>query len=186
MIGPEKESADYQVALPCACLLHTYRFKIADATRRKSAEFRALNPLGQIPVLRDADVLLADSNAIMVYLVKRYAPTSDWLPDDPVTAAAVQRCLSIAAGEVRYDPAMARGALQWNMPGDPALAAEIAGRLLGFVEQHLSDRNWLAASHITLADLACYSYVAHAPEGGIRLEPYPCVGRWLATVEAQP
>jgi glutathione S-transferase len=81
---------------------------------------------------------------------------------------------------------MARGALQWNMPGDPVLAAEIAGRLLGLVEQHLSDRNWLAASHITLADLACYSYVAHAPEGGIRLEPYPCVGRWLATVEAQP
>jgi len=35
--------------------------------------------------------LLADSNAIMVYLVKRYAPTSDWLPDDPVTTGAVQR-----------------------------------------------------------------------------------------------
>jgi hypothetical protein len=96
IIGPGKGSADYQVALPCACLLHAYRFEIADATRRKSAEFRALNPLGQIPVLRDADVLLADSNAIMVYLVKRYAPTSDWLPDDPVTAAAVQRWLSIA------------------------------------------------------------------------------------------
>jgi glutathione S-transferase len=89
MIGPEKGSADYQVALPCACLLHTYRFEIADATRRKSAEFRALNPLGQILVLRDADVLLADSNAIMVQLVKRYAPTSDWLPDDPVTAASL-------------------------------------------------------------------------------------------------
>ena len=72
------------------------------------------------------------------------------------------------------------------MPGDPAMTAEIAGRLLGFMEQHLSDREWLAASHITLADLACYSYVAHAPEGGIPLEPYPCVRRWLATVEAQP
>ena len=65
---------------------------------------------------------------------------------------------------------MVRGALQWNMPGDPVLAAEIAGRLLGFAEQHLSDREWLAASHITLADLACYSYVAHAPEGGCRLK----------------
>ena len=151
-----------------------------------TAEIKALNPLGQIPILWGAYVLLADSNAIMVYLVKRYAPTSDWLPDDPVTAAAVQRWLSIAAGEVRYGPAMARGALQWNMPGDPVLAAEIAGRLLGFVEQHLSDRDWLAASHITLADLACYSYVAHAPKGGIPLDPYPCVRRWLATVEAQP
>ena len=86
-------------------------------------------------------MLLADSNAIMVYLVKRYAPTSDWLPDYPVTAAAVQRWLSVAPGEVRYGPAMARGALQWNVPGNSVLAAEIAGRLLGFMEQHLSDRD---------------------------------------------
>jgi glutathione S-transferase len=71
------------------------------------------------------------------------------------------------------------------MPGDPVLAAEIAGRLLGFIEQNLSDRDWLAASHITLTDLACYSYVAHAPEGGIPLDLYPRVRRWLPTVEAQ-
>jgi glutathione S-transferase len=72
------------------------------------------------------------------------------------------------------------------MPGNPAMTAEIAGSLLGFMEQHLSGWEWLAASHITLADLACYSYVAHAPEGGIPLDPYPCVRRWLATLEAQP
>ena len=113
-------------------------------------------------------------------------PLTGWLPDDPVTAAAVQRWLSIAPARFATVPAMARGALQWNMPGDPVLTVEIAGRLLGFMEQHLSDRNWPAASHITLADLACYSYVAHAPEGGIPLDPYPCVRRWLATVEAQP
>jgi glutathione S-transferase len=54
-----------------------------------------------------------NSNAIMVHLVKRYAPTSDWLPDNPVTAAAVQRWLSIAAGEVCYGPAMAPAVLNW-------------------------------------------------------------------------
>lgn len=45
--------------------------------------FLKLNPLGQIPVLEDNDLVLADSNAIMVYLVKRYAPGSFWLPEDP-------------------------------------------------------------------------------------------------------
>jgi glutathione S-transferase len=148
LYGTELSGHAHRVALLLRALDLPYRFEVADATRRKSAEFRTLNPLGQIPVLRDGDVLLADSNAIMVYLVKRYAPTSDWLPDDPIPAAAVQRWLSIAAGEVRYGPALARGALQWNMPGDSVLAAEIAGRLLGFMEQHLSDRDWLAASHI--------------------------------------
>jgi glutathione S-transferase len=113
-------------------------------------------------------------------------PLTGWLPDDPVTATAVQRWLSIAPARFATVPAMARGALQWNMPSAPVLAAEITGRLLGFAEQHLSDRNWLAASHITLADLACYSYVAHAPEGGILLKSYLCVGRCLATIEAKP
>jgi glutathione S-transferase len=84
------------VALLLRALDLPYRFEVADATRRKSAELRTLDSLGQIPTLRDADVLLTDSNAIMVYLVKRYAPTSDWLPDDPVTAAAVQHWLSVA------------------------------------------------------------------------------------------
>jgi glutathione S-transferase len=79
------------VALLLRALDLPYRFEVADATRRKSAELRTLDSLGQMPTLRDADVLLTDSNAIMVYLVKRYAPTSDWLPDDPVTAAAVTR-----------------------------------------------------------------------------------------------
>jgi hypothetical protein len=81
------------VALLLRALDLSYRFEVADATRRKSAELRTLASLGQ---MRDADVLLTDSNAIMVYLVKRYAPTSDWLPDDPVTAAAVQHWLSVA------------------------------------------------------------------------------------------
>jgi glutathione S-transferase len=39
------------------------------------------------------------------------------------------------------------------------------------MEQHLAGRNYLATEHPTIADLACYSYVAHAPEGSVSLEP---------------
>ena len=163
-----------------------YRFVPAPAEVRRSAAFRQMNPLGQIPVLQDGDLVLADSNAIMVYLAKRYAPGSDWLPDDPVAAAQVQRWLSIAAGEVMYGPATARMVAQWNMPGDRVRATEIAGRLLDFMEAHLAGRTCLAADHATIADLACYSYVAHAPEGGIPLDHYPAVRAWLRRIEALP
>lgn len=163
-----------------------YRFEPAPAEVRRSAAFRKLNPLGQIPVLQDGEVTLADSNAIMVYLVKRYAPESHWLPDDPVSAALVQRWLSIAAGEVMHGPAMARMIVQFGLEDDKARAKRIAARLLPFMEQHLSDRDFLAATNPTLADLACYSYIAHAPEGGISLEPYPAVRQWLARIEALP
>jgi glutathione S-transferase len=98
----------------------------------------------------------------------------------------VQRFLSLAAGEVAYGPATARKALQWNMPGDPVRAAAIAQPLLQFLDLHLSASDFLAASHPTIADLACYAYVAHAPEGGISLEPFSSVRAWIARVEAIP
>jgi glutathione S-transferase len=163
-----------------------YRVVPAPAEIRRGADFRRLNPLGQVPVLEDGDLVLADSAAIMVYLVRRYAPGSPWLPDAPAAAAAVQRWLSVAAGEVRYGPAEARMTALWGLPGDPARAAGIARDLLRFMEAHLADRRFLAAGHPTLADLACYAYVAHAPEGGIGLDPYPAIRAWLVRVEALP
>ncbi|WP_428293580.1 glutathione S-transferase N-terminal domain-containing protein [Hydrogenophaga sp.] len=47
--------------------------------QHKSPEFPAMNPLGQVPVLRDDELTLSDSNAILVYLEARYAP-GQWLP----------------------------------------------------------------------------------------------------------
>ena len=163
-----------------------YRFVDAPAAVRQSEEFRKLNPLGQIPVIEDGELVLADSNAILVYLAKRYAPTSSWLPEDAVKAAYVQRWLSIAAGEIRYGPGNARLIAQFNVPGDAATCAAIAGRVLKFMDGHLAGQTWLAADHPTIADLACYSYVAHAPEGGVGLEAYPALRAWLARIEALP
>ena len=47
------------------------------AGAHKQADFLALNPFGQVPVIQDGDITLSDSNAILVYLARRYAP--DWL-----------------------------------------------------------------------------------------------------------
>ena len=75
--------------------------------KNKSEEFRTLNRFGQVPVLKDSDVVIADSNAILVYLAKKLG-RSDWLPEDPAETASVQRWLSIAAGELAYGIAAAR------------------------------------------------------------------------------
>ena len=184
--GTEYSGHAHRVALLLRMLEIPYRFANAPAEVRGSAEFLRLNPLGEIPVLQDGELVLADSNSILVYLVRRYAPGSHWLPDEPVAAARVQRWLSIAAGEVMYGPAIARRIVQWNYPADHGRAVAIAGRLLRFMEAHLAHRAYLAGEQATIADLACYSYTAHAPEGGIPLEPYPAVRRWHARIEALP
>ena len=164
-----------------------YRFVDAPSPVRQGAEFLSLNPLGQIPVLQDGELVLADSNAILVYLARRYAPGSGWLPDDPVGAAQVQRWLSLAAGEIAYGPARARVEARWGNTGmPPALMHKLADRVLGFMEAQLGRQDFLAAPRPTLADLACYAYIAHAPEGGVSLAPYPQVRAWIARIQALP
>jgi len=184
--GTELSGHAHRVLLLLRILRLPYRFVVAPPEVRRTPEFLKLNPLGQIPVLEDGPLVLADSNAIMVYLVRRYAPGSPWLPEEPVAAAQVQRWLSIAAGEVMHGCAIARAVKHFNAPMDHKQAVRIAERLLRFMEQHLNGRTYLAADHPTIADLACYSYVAHVPEGGVSLEPYPAVRAWLARIEALP
>ncbi|MGH8199583.1 MAG: glutathione S-transferase family protein [Steroidobacteraceae bacterium] len=163
-----------------------YRLVHTPAEVRRSADFLRVNPLGQIPVLEDGSTVIADSNAILIYLAKRYAPGSPWLPEEPVAAARVQRWLSIAAGELAHGPALARRITQWGGPGDRQRALEIGAELFNFMDAHLRDTAYLAAAHPTLADLACYSYTAHAPEGGLSLQPYQHIREWLSRVEALP
>jgi glutathione S-transferase len=184
--GTELSGHAHRVELLLRMLGLPYRFVAAPASVRSSPEFYRLNPLRQIPVLQDGDLTLADSNAILIYLAKRYAPGGRWLPEDPVGAAQVQRWLSIAAGEVRYGPALARMVTQWNFPSNLAQAHKVAAELLPFMNEHLKTRSFLAAEHATIADLACYSYVRHAPEGGVALGEYAAVLAWLGRVEALP
>ncbi|WP_043743609.1 glutathione S-transferase family protein [Paramagnetospirillum magneticum] len=163
-----------------------YRYEDGSAPVRRTPAFLALNPLGQIPILVDGDLVLPDSNAILVYLARRYDPSGAWYPDDMVIAARIQRWLSMAAGEVRYGPAKARVIQLFKAEGDLAAAQAIATQLLVFMDGYLADRAFLAHHAPTIADVACYSYIAHAPEGGIPLDAYAHVRGWLGRVESLP
>jgi len=152
----------------------------------KQPAFLALNPFGQVPVIEDGDVTLFDSNAILVYLAKRYDATGRWLPDAPAAAAAVQQWLSVAAGQLANGPAAARLVTLFKAPLDHDRAKAIAGQLFAVMDRHLATRAFLAAGHATIADLALYAYTAHAPEGGVSLQAFPHIQTWLRRVEALP
>jgi glutathione S-transferase len=151
----------------------------------KTPAFLAMNPFGQIPVLQDGELTLADSNAILVYLEAKYAP-GRWLPRDPVGAAKVQRWFSVAAGQVAFGPAAARAVKVFGRNDDCTPMITRANHLLKIMDGVLATQPWLAGSEPTLADISNYSYIAHAPEGNVSLEPYPHVRAWLARIEALP
>lgn len=158
-----------------------------DITRgeQKTPAFLAKNPFGQVPVIEDGEHTIADSNAILVYLASRYDPSGRWLPREPVAAAQVQRWLGVAAGPLVNGPGLARVEVLFKRPRDPQRHAA-AARLFAVMEQHLSAQPFLAGPGPTIADIALYSYTAHAPEGGVSLQPYPQIRAWLARIEALP
>lgn len=148
-------------------------------------EYLKLNPFGQVPTIEDGETVLFDSNAILVYLAKRYGDPS-WLPQDAPGAAAVQRWLSLAAGQIAYGPCAARLVTVFGAPLNLDTAQKIALKLFDVLDAELASKNFAAGDRVSIADIAAHTYIAHAPEGGVSLEPYPNIRAWLRRVEALP
>jgi glutathione S-transferase len=155
------------------------------AGAHKAPDFLNLNRFGQVPVLDDDGTIIADSNAILVYAAKKHRH-SDWLPETPEGAAAVQRWLSIAAGQIAFGPAAARLVTLFGAPFNLDEVIARAHAVLRVIEQELADRLWIAAQQPTIADVALYSYIARAPEGNVDLSAYRNVQAWLGRIEALP
>lgn len=151
----------------------------------KADEILKLNPFGQVPILVDGDAVIPDSNAILVYLSKKNK-RSDWLPETPAEAAAVQRWLSVAAGELAIGPARARLITVFSAPYDAADTIQRAHVTLKLVEAELASRPYLTGAKPTIADIALYSYISSAPEGNVDLSGYPHILAWLGRIEALP
>ena len=151
----------------------------------KQPEFLKLNPFGQVPVIDDNGTVLADSNAILVYLAKTYGE-GRWLSEEPAAAARVQRWLSVAAGQVAFGPAAARLVTVFGASFNAEEVINRAHNLFAMMERELASTPFLAGAEPSIADVANYSYIAHAPEGNVSLEAYPNLRAWLARVEALP
>jgi glutathione S-transferase len=152
----------------------------------KQPEFLALNSLGQVPVLEDGDYVIADSNAILIYLAEHYDSDHRYYPAGAFQRAQVQRWLSVAAGALYAGPCVVRLVRVFNAPFDYAVAERKSRELFALLESELAARSFLVGESPTLADIAMYTYTSHAPEGGVPLEPYPAIRTWLSRVEALP
>lgn len=156
------------------------------AGAHKQPAFLALNAFGEVPVLDDDGVIIADSLAILVYIARKVGP-SHWLPTEPADEARVQRWLSVAAGKIAYGACAARLITVFGATFDADEVIERAYATLAVMEQTLEDQRWLASiEQPTIADIAIYSYIERAPEGNVDLSSYPRVQAWLRRTEALP
>ncbi|MGG5574953.1 glutathione S-transferase family protein [Vibrio diazotrophicus] len=153
------------------------------AGEHQRPEFLALNPFGQIPVLVDGETVISDSNAILVYLATVYDREQQWLPDSPLARANIEQFLSLAAHRLAGSIAKLRAANLFNHSIDREPLTQEAHKLLKQLQNYQNGRQWLVGTKPTIADLALYSYIKLAPEGGISLADYPVLETWLKRVE---
>jgi glutathione S-transferase len=144
-----------------------------------------LSSWGQLPVLTDGDVVLRDSQAILVYLARQYGG-NQWWPDGAEQQGDVMQWLSTAANEIHNGPNVIRLINIFGAPLNKESALELSERVLALIEQHLDQHEWLALERPTIADCAVFPYVALSREGGIVLEEYPAIMAWIERIKALP
>ncbi|MCX5576990.1 glutathione S-transferase family protein [Kaistia terrae] len=152
--------------------------------------YRAMNPNGLVPTIRDGDFVLWESNAIVRYLSGRYAPGT-LSPEEPTARASADRWMDFAtsslAGPFRD--------LFWGMVRTPAdkrdMAAIEAGRLkcaglLAFVDRTLADQPWLSGKNFGMGDipLGCFAYAWF--EMPIERPDLPHLAAWYARLTERP
>lgn len=157
---------------------------------RSPAFMAGVNPLGQLPVLRDDDFLLPDAQAILVYLASRYDKGGHWYPDDARMRGDITRWLAVA-DDITRSASAARLHLAFAWPADlPACQhkAHAAFRLLDdqLAEQQHRGHGWLVGERPTVADIACFPYAALASEAGVDLMACPALRRWIDDLRHWP
>lgn len=188
----ERSGNCYKIRLFLSILGIDWERKPVDAAggELQSEAFLALNPNGLVPVLVDGDTTIYDSAAILAYLALSHGGER-WLPLDPLVLGRVIRWLTFEQAEGRYGLARARAQkLRLVTPlvksGTLEESMALADSALNTYEQQLSKSAWLAGAEPTIADIACYPYVALIADAGISLEPFTAIRRWMDAIGQMP
>ena len=155
------------------------------AGEHKNAKFLAMNPFGEIPILDDDGFILRDSMAILVYLATKHNLDA-WYPSNAKDRALVTQWLSSSVNNVMHGPGDARLIDKFGYTLNRETAHEISARILGIMNTHLANRDWLELGRCTIADIACMPYIGVSYEGGVSLEPYPNIRAWINRIKALP
>ncbi len=177
----------YKVRLFLSLIGKSYDLVPVDflAGAHKKPPLSDMNPFCEIPVLVDGDLTLRDSQAILVYLARKYGGEA-WLPTEAGAMAQVVEWLMVAENEVARGPNDARLHDKFGYKLDHAAALAKSGRLFDILEARLKNRKWLALDRPTIADIACFPYVALGHEGRAPIGDRPGVTAWVARIKALP
>ncbi len=148
--------------------------------------FKALHPIGAAPVITDGDLVLAESAAIMEYILAKHGP-SDLVPaSDQAAFADYLYWFHFANGTLQ--PAMGRNLVARRLDptaNNPVSLAmkERLERALKLVETRLGQTPYFAGSRLTAADIIMvFSLTTMRLFTPVELSPYPHILAYLQRI----
>ncbi|XP_011553120.3 glutathione S-transferase 1-1 [Plutella xylostella] len=147
-------------------------------------EYLKLNPQHTVPTLVDDGLAIAESRAILTYLVNKYGKGSTLYPEDPKARAIVDQRLYFDIGTLYqrfgdyFYPQLFGGA-----PEDKEKLAKV-DEALKFLDTFLEGQKYVAGNNLTVADLSLVASVSSFEAANIDFLKYGNVKRWYETVKA--
>ena len=184
----------YKVRLMAALLGVDYTVRAVDfypGFEHRSDAMLALNPAGTLPILTAGDMVLTESSAMLAWLALNHDPEGSWYPAcDPVLGPQVQQWLAFS-GRLTNSAGLARlnAILNWPVDGDAvrkAAVTDLRELELALTDRVLEGRTWLVGDGPTIADIACFPYVALSPDAGLEHDGYPAIRNWLYALRGLP
>jgi len=163
------------------------RYQRNATTRLAPPELAAVHPLGKSPIITDGDIKIAESGAIVDYIIRRYgkgalmpAPGSadyeaynEWLHYSE-GSAMLPLMLNLYVGRLKEAAA----------PLQPRIDSETANHL-GYIDGALKGREFFVGQSFSGADIQM-SFVGDMAKAFDKLGPYPNLSAWLSRMHARP
>lgn len=187
------KSQSERIVWLCEELGIPYELRVYDrdpVTRLAPPDYKALHPMGAAPVITDGDLVLAESGAIIEYIVAKYGKGRLTLAPDHPDFAQFLFWFHFANGSLQ--PATGRNMIlaRLKLPEDNPVLRAMKGRLdlaLGLVEARLTKTAFLAGSEITTADIMIvFTLTTMRLFLPFDLAPYPAILAYLQRIGARP
>src|SRR5216110_1231864 len=163
------------------------RYQRNAETRLAPPELKQVHPLGKSPVITDGDITIAESAAIVDYIIRRYGREAMMPAPGSADYEAYNEWLHYSEGSAML-PLMLNLYVSWlkeaGAPLHPRIDSEIANHL-GFVDRALEGREFFVGQSLSGADIQM-SFVGEMAKVFDKLGPYPNLAAWLSRMHARP
>lgn len=186
------KSQSERIVWLCEELAIPYELKVYDrdaVTRLAPVEYKALHPLGTAPIITDGDIVLAESTAIVEYILAKYGNGSLTVPATDAAFADYLYWLHFANGSLQPSLMRCMVLSRAEVPDDkPTMQFAQARRkqALSLIDTQLGKTDYLAGQALTAADIiAVFSLTTMRIFYPFDLSPYPNILAYLQRIGAR-